>query len=51
MTDFKGSFIKAITEVANVNLRNKYPDMGIKEWQTEEILVALRTVLEEYEEG
>lgn len=49
MTDFKDSFIKAVTEVANTSLRAKYPDMSVKEWQTEEILVTLHMVLEEYE--
>lgn len=50
MTDFKDSFIKAVTEVANTSLHTRHPDMNIQTWQTEEILVALHTVLEEYKE-
>lgn len=50
MTDFKDSFIKAVTEVANTNLHTRHPDINVKEWQTEEILVALHMVLEEYKE-
>lgn len=50
MTDFKDSFIKAVTEVANTNLHARHPDINIQVWQTEEILVALHRVLEEYKE-
>ena len=41
--------IKVITEIANANLRKKYHDLSIKEWQTREILEAVDLYLEKEE--
>lgn len=36
--------IKEVTEVANKELRKKYPNLVLREWQTEYILEAYKEV-------